>query len=84
MHVVWDIKQKLQFHFGVNRAINDVIRSKTNFGGKAILLVVSKKKKSLNWKKRYFFLFGIESRLNLSCNVSIQLDFDVCFIFLKN
>ena len=54
----WDIKQMLHGHFGVNPAINDVIRSQTNFGGKAILIVVSKKEKSSYLKNRYFFFFN--------------------------
>ena len=45
----------LHCNFGVNRALHDVKRSQTNFGGKAILLAVSKKEKSSYLKNRSFF-----------------------------
>jgi len=54
-------------HFGVNHAINDVIRSQTNFGGKAILIIVLKKEKSSYLKNRYFF--GLELKVDLICHL---------------
>ena len=57
----------LHSNFGVNRALNDVKRPQTNFGGKAILLVVSKKEKSSYLKNRYFF--GLELKVDLICDL---------------
>ena len=57
----------LHSHFGVNRAINDVIRPQTNFGGKAILLVVSKKEKSSYLKNRSFF--GLKLKVDSICHI---------------
>ena len=53
----------LHSNFGVNRALNDVKRSQTNFGGKAILLVVSKKEKSSYLKNRS--VFGLKLKEDL-------------------
>ena len=62
----------LHSNFGVNRALNDVKRSQTHFGGKAILLVVSKKENSSYLKKSFFLWIEIKRRLDLSYIVSVS------------
>ena len=57
----------LHSNFGLNRALNDVKRSHKKFGGKAILLVVSKKEKSSYLKNRSFF--GLKFKVDLICHI---------------
>ena len=78
MHLVWDIKQTLHDHFGVNHAINDLKMSQTNFGGKGILLVVSKKKKSSNLKNCYFV--GFDLKVDLICHVMLVSNLSLGFV----
>ena len=78
MHLVWDIKQTLHDQFGVNHAINDLKMSQTNFGGKRILLVVSKKKKYSNLKNCYFV--GFDLKVDLICHVMLVSNLSLGFV----
>ena len=66
-------------NFGVNRALNDVKRSQTNFGGKAILLVVSKKEKSSYLKNRS--VFGLKLKVDLIFHIISVSNLILMFVF---
>ena len=57
--------------------------SQTNFGGKRILLVVSKKKKYSNLKNCYFV--GFDLKVDLICHVMLVSNLSLGFVsyFLK-